>query len=94
MRLQRRQVNYAALLIALLIIPAALSCATAGDGLDKPATESVSSSSEPQQGCEGIGEEVDEWKRREKLRLEEDVVVRRITMREVNERLGQIESRR
>ena len=92
MKVQRRRVNYAALLIALLIIPAALSCAAVGDGPSTPASKSVNGSSEPQQGCEGIGEEVDEWRRSEKRRLEEDVVVLRITMLEVSERLEQIES--
>ena len=90
-RFLRRQVNCAALLIALLVVPAALSCAVIGDEPGTPAPESDSSSSEPQQGCGGVDGEVDEWKRSEKRRLEEDVVVLRITMLEVSERLEQIE---
>ena len=92
MRFLRSQVNCATLLIALLIIPAALSCAAVGDGPSTPASKSVSSSSEPQQGCGGLDEEVEEWERSEKLRLEEDVVVLRLTMLEVSERLEQIEA--
>ena len=90
-RVQRRQVNRAAILITLLIISVALSCGITGDAPSTPVPESASSSSEHQQGCGGVEGKVEEWERSEKRRLEEDVVIFRITMLQVSEGLEQIE---
>ena len=91
MRVQGHQVNRVAFLATLLIISIALSCGTTGDEPSTPALESVSSPSESQQGCGYVDGEVEEWKTSEKRRLEEDVVVLKITMLEVSEGLEQVE---
>ena len=91
MRVQRHRLYFVTPLIALLIVLAALSCGNIEDGSSAPTPEGISSSSELQQVCGGLAQEIDEWISSEKLRLEEDFVIYGMTMLQVSERLEQIE---
>ena len=91
MRVQRHRLYLVTPLIALLIVLAALSCGNIEDVPSAPTPEGISSSSELQQACGDLTQEIDEWIRSEKLRLEEDFVIYSMTMLQVSERLEQIE---
>ena len=91
MSVQRHQVSRFPFLITLLVIPVALSCGIIGDEPSTPAPGSISGSPELQQACGDLDQEVDEWIRSEKLRLEEDFVIYGMTMVDVSERVEQME---